>query len=237
MRAWKFHDVTDEWGYILLDIHITLFKFQSCYLIIEDRAMKKLHLVVTIVATASTMLLILGLHRLSYLLAAPLKENFYTRNFTDSRALVSLDVIIYYETELDGTWQVWYGASAGNPAYNVTVLVKPTFINTTAVSMLRVIEGLINGGQVADVPGTCHPADSAPLDWGMDMMPLWINNSTWVAQSERVTSWSRTTLNFYNLDYVPLEYHFVLRLIRTDGTREIFVADDTIRIPITSSAK
>ncbi len=199
--------------------------------------MKKLHLAIIIVATASTILLILGLHRLSYLLAAPLKENFYTRNFTDSRALVSLDVIIYYETELDGTWQVWYGASAGNPAYNVTVLVKPTFINTTAVSMLRVIEGLIDGGQVADVAGSYMPIDSAPLDWGMDMIPLWMDNSTWVARSERVTSWSRTTLNFYKLDYIPLEYHFVLRLVRTDGTREIFVADDTIKIPITSSAK
>ena len=199
--------------------------------------MKKLHLAIIIVATASAILLILGLHRLSYLLAAPLKENFYTRTFTDSRALVSLDVTIYYETELDGTWQVWYGASPGNPAYNVTILIKPTFINTTAVSMLRAIEGLINGWQVTDGPGTYHPADSAPLDWGMDMVPLWRNNSTWVVKSERVTSWSRTTLNFYNLDYVPLEYHFVLRLIRTDGTREIFVADDTIEIPITSSAK
>lgn len=199
--------------------------------------MKKLHLAIIIVAKASTMLLILGLHRLSYLLAAPLKENFYTRSFTDSRALVSLDVIIYYETELDGTWQVWYGASPGNPAYNVTVPVKPTFINTTAVSMLRVIEGLIDGGQVADVPGSYVPIDSALLDWGMDMIPLWISNSTWVARSERVTSWSRMTLNFYNLDYIPLEYHFVLRLIQTDGTREIFVADDTIEIPITSSAE
>ena len=199
--------------------------------------MKKLHLAIIIVAKASTILLILGLHRLSYLLAAPLKENFYTRNFTASRALVSLDVIIYCETELDGTWQVWYGASAGNPAYNVTALVRPTFINTTAVSMLRVIEGLIDGGQVADVPGTYHPIDSTPLDWGVDMIPLWINNSTWVARSERVTSWSRTNLNFYNLDYIPLEYHFVLRLIQTDGTQEIFVADDTIKIPITSSAK
>ncbi len=199
--------------------------------------MKKLHLAIIIVAKASTMLLILGLHRLSYLLAAPLKENFYTRNFTDSRALVSLDVIIYYETELDGTWQVWYGASRGSPAYNVTVPVKPTFINTTAVSMLRVIEGLIDGGQVADVPGSYVPIDSALLDWGMDMIPLWISNSTWVARSERVTSWSRMTLNFYNLDYIPLEYHFVLRLIQTDGTREIFVADDTIEIPITSSAE
>jgi hypothetical protein len=194
---------------------------------------------VVVITTMATMLILASLH-LSYPATPPLKQNIYTKTFTDWGQLVSLDVIVYYETEEDGTWLASY---YGYKDYNVTVLVKPTFINTSALSMVRILYYYVRPPYFSALPVyhhlvECHPASATPLDYGIDLNPYWTNNTTWIAASGTAQPAVVNLKRFSpSLEYAPFSYHFVLRSIQTDGTREIFVADDTIRIPLEASIK
>lgn len=228
MREWerKIVDIIRGWCPKVKEQETSLFSLARA-LKMKEVMRKNIHLAAIVVATTIvTSLLLVSLY-LSYPVAPPLKQNISTKTFTDSRHLVSLDIIIYYETELDGTWRT--GLFAGKE-YNVTILLKPTFINTSAVSMLRLLQcNPYFHPECVDV----MPAYLTPLEYGIDLYPYWTNNTTcvvasWVQRAARVTQ----SLTGKKLDYFSLTYHFVFRLIQTDATREIFVAGDTIRIPI-----
>jgi len=169
----------------------------------------------------------------------PLKQNLYQKTFTDyPYGLVSLDVIILYETETDGTWSS-YGMSpwtGGLPtaAYNITVLIKPNYINESIISNLNVIDWQLGAERpIASGPSEGHyyPAQAAPVDWGTNLMGFWSNRSAWCAVSELCypdlfDSTGRT------LESTNINYHFAIREIQTNGTRFIFGVDDIISVPV-----
>jgi hypothetical protein len=194
---------------------------------------------VVVIAAMATMLILASLY-LSYPVAPPLKQNIYTKTFTDSRNLVSLDVIVYYETEEDGTWLASY---YGYKEYNVTVLVKPTFINTSALSMVRILYYEVSPPYFSALTVyhhliKYHGGSATPLDYGIDLNPYWTNNTSWIAAIGTVRPAVVNLKPFSpSLEYAPFSYHFVLRSVQTDGTREIFAADDTIIIPLVASIK
>ena len=236
MRKWegKIVDIICGWCPKVKEPETSVFSLVRA-LKINEVVRKNIHLAAIVLsATIVTSLLLVSLS-LSYPIAPPLKQNVYTKTFTDSKDLVSLDVIIYYETELDGTWRVMHWSGK---AYNVTVLVKPTFINTSVVSMLRILQchaGVpYRWDAVVHYLGEYHPVWSTPLDYGIDLNPYWTNNTAWTAGSGMAT-YAKGDPSQFSFDYVPLWYHFVLRLIREDGTREIFIANDAFRIPFTST--
>jgi len=109
-----------------------------------------------------------------------LKENLYTKEFGDLSGLLRLDVIIHYETESDGTWR-----RTSQARYNITVFVKLTYVNESVMSKLKVIYWGVGGiptsiwgGWVEDIP------QSAPIDYGSDLMGFWFNQSAWRVGSD-----------------------------------------------------
>jgi hypothetical protein len=169
----------------------------------------------------------------------PLKQNLYQKTFTDyPYELVSLDVIILYETEDDGTWSAyrlntWPAGGSPTAGYNITVLIKMNYVSESIISNLNVIDWQLGADSpIADGPteGHYYPAQAAPLDWGASLMGFWSNRSTWRAVS---------TLCYPNIfDYSGvressnINYHFTIREIQTNGTRYIFGADDIILVPV-----
>jgi len=163
-----------------------------------------------------------------------LKQNLYQKTFTDyPYELVSLDVIILYETETDGTWSS-YGISpwGGLPttAYNITVLIKPNYINESMISNLNVLDREIGADNPIGEIWGYHPAQAAPVDSGINLMDFWSNRSAWCALSKLCYPdvFDSTGLR----ESTNINYHFVIREIQTNGTRFIFGVDDVISVPV-----
>jgi len=156
-----------------------------------------------------------------------LKQNFYKKSFTDVRGLLSLDIVIHYETETDGTWRRGSQAS-----YNITVLVKPTYVNESVMSSVKVIHWEV-GDPITMVGGwTFFPAEAAPMDYGIDLMGFWFNQSDWCVVSKihqpSITYYPPAPLQDQNI----LTYYFIIREILTDGSNNLFNLGDFFSIPI-----
>jgi hypothetical protein len=163
-----------------------------------------------------------------------LKQNMYTKTFTDyPYELVSLDVIILYETEADGTWSS-YGISpwGGLPttAYNVTVLIKPSYVNESTISSLNVTDRRIDpgGGFLSYYPGQ----QGAPVYYEINLMDFWSNRSVWCALNTPVYPDVYDDSTGRLLESINIDYHFVIREIQTNGTRYLFGIDDVISVPV-----
>jgi hypothetical protein len=163
-----------------------------------------------------------------------LTQNLYRKTFTDyPYELVSLDVIILYETDTDGTWSS-HGRSPwrGLPtiAYDITVLIKPNYINESIISNLNVIDWQLGADNPIASSGGYYPAQAAPVDWGTSLLVFWSNRSAWCAVN---------TLCYPDIfDYTGvrestnINYHFTIREIQTNGTRYLFGVDDIISVPV-----
>ena len=165
-----------------------------------------------------------------------LKQNLYQKTFTDyPYELVSLDVIILYETETDGTWRsYWRDPWGGLPtaAYNITILIKPNYINESMISNVNTLDWQI-GTPIATSGGVYYPAQAAPLDWGINLMGFWSNRSAWCVVNKPcypyLVDYTGRTLESTNINY-----HFTIREIQTNGTRFIFGVDDIISVPVSA---
>ena len=167
-----------------------------------------------------------------------LKQNLYQKTFTDyPYELVSLDVIIPYETETDGTWRGrWRDPWGGLPAeaYNITVLIKPNYISESMISNVNVIDWQLGAERpIASGPSEGHyyPGQAAPVDWGTNLMGFWSNRSAWCAASELCYPYLFDSTGRI-LESTNINYHFTIREIQTNGTRFIFGVDDIISVPV-----
>ncbi len=150
--------------------------------------------------------------------SAPLKQNLYKRTFDDLQGLLSLDVIINYETEADGTWR-----RSTLARYNVTVLVKPTYVKESVISKVNVIRWRVGG---------IHYTSVALIDYRLELMGFWLNQSAW-----------RVVSQVYQVDWgdyprpprienapKTLFFWFMIREILTNGTSRIFNWGDYLSI-------
>jgi len=157
-----------------------------------------------------------------------LKQNLYRKAFTDYPfGLMNLDVIIHYETETDGTWR-----RSSQASYNITVLVKPTYVNESVMSSVKVIHWEV-GDLITMVGGwSFFPAESAPMDYGIDLMDFWFNQSDWCVVSKihhpSITYYPPAPLQDQNI----LTYYLIIREILTDGSNNLFNFGDFFSIPI-----
>jgi len=155
-----------------------------------------------------------------------LKQNMYSKTFSDLRRLLSLDVIIHYETEADGTWK-----RGSQDRYNITILVKPTYMNESALSKVRIIYWEVGDPLPISSGAEYLPAESTPIDFGIDLMGFWANQSAWRA----VTRLHQPSTTYYppvQLGQNDLTYHFLIREILTDGASNIFNIGDFLSIAI-----
>ena len=157
--------------------------------------------------------------------SGPLKQNLWTKSFNDEQRLLSLETTIYYETEEDGTWMRLNGAK-----YNVTVLVKPTYVKESNISNVKIIRWTISG--IDSTPGGWPYLleEPPPIDYGIELMDFWQNQSAWLVASD-----------IFHVDwpyYSPREpgdtwnisFWFVIREILINGTSRIFNWGDTLFI-------
>jgi len=154
--------------------------------------------------------------------SAPLKQNLYKRTFDDLQGLLSLDVVIHYETEADGTWR-----RSNAARYNVTVLVKPTYVKESVISKVNVIRWGVGGIHSTSVAPTWGgwanlAEEPAPIDYGLELMGFWLNQSAWrvVSQVYQV-DWPDYTPRTAQSDPKTLFFWFVIREILTNGTSRI----------------
>ncbi len=165
-----------------------------------------------------------------------LKQNLYQKTFTDHPYdLVSLDVIILYETETDGTWRGrWRDPWGGLPAevYNITVLISPNYINESMISNVNVLDWEIGAGNSFAKSGSYyHPAQAAPVDWGTNLMGFWSNRNAWCVVSQLCYPYLFDSTGRI-LEFTNIYYHFAIREIQTNGTRFIFGVDDIFSVPV-----
>ena len=155
----------------------------------------------------------------------PLKQNEYKRTFDDLQGLLSLDAIIHYETEEDGTWR-----RSDVAKYNVTVFVKPTYVKESVISKVNVIRWYIIGLENVS-GGWLGPADEPPpIDYGIELMGFWMNQSAWHVASQ--------VCQFEWPYYAPREagatwtisFWFVIREILANGTSRSFNWADSLFI-------
>lgn len=163
-----------------------------------------------------------------------LKQNLYQKKFTDyPYELVSLDVIILYETETDGTWRSYWRSSWGIPSaeYNITVLVKPKYINESMISNVNIIDWVIGADDPIAQSWSYYPSQAAPVDWGTNLMDFWSNRSAFCVVSKICIPMATGSSGFPR-ESTNINYHFSIRTIQTNGTRFIFILDDFFLIPI-----
>jgi len=157
--------------------------------------------------------------------SGPLKQNMYTKSFDDQQGLLSLDAIILYETEEDGTWRTRTGAK-----YNVTVLVKPTYVKESNISNVKIIRWSISGIDSAPGGWPYLLEEPPPIDYGIELMDFWQNQSAWQVASD-----------IFRVDwpyYVPREpgatwtisFWFVIRETFINGTSRILNWGDSLFI-------
>jgi len=157
--------------------------------------------------------------------SGPLKQNLWTKSFDDQQGLLSLETTIYYETEEDGTWRRLTAAK-----YNVTVLVKPTFVKESNISNVKIIHWSISGIDHAIGGWPYLLEEPPPIDYGIELMGFWLNQSAWQVASD-----------IFHVDwpyYAPREpgatwaisFWFVIREILTNGTSRILNWGDSLFI-------
>jgi len=158
---------------------------------------------------------------------APLKQNMYERSFSDMWGSIGLDVIIHYETEADDTW-----SRSSEGKYNITVLLKPTYVNESVISKFNVIHWGVGGGPISITGGWPYLTEEpAPIDYGLDLMSFWLNQSVWCVVSQ-----------VYHLNpshYPPgiqdqsiLTFGFMIREVLTNGTTRLFNMGDFLSVEI-----
>jgi len=157
----------------------------------------------------------------------PLKQNLYERSFNDMWGSISLDVIIHYEAEADDTW-----SRSSEGEYNITVLVKPTYVNENVISRFNVIHWGVGGGPLSITGGWPHLAEEpAPIDYGLDLMRFWLNQSVWCVVSQ--------VYQFNPSHYPPgiqdqsiLTFEFMIREVLTNDTTRPFNMGDFLSVDI-----
>lgn len=138
--------------------------------------------------------------------------------------MLNLDAIIYYETEEDGTWRKLTGAK-----YNVTVFVKPTYVKESNISNVKIIRWTISGIDFAS-GGWSNPDEEPPLDYGIELMDFWLNQSEWrVASDIFHVDWSYYAPPEPNATWT-ISFWFVIREILTNGTSRILNWGDSLFI-------
>ena len=155
----------------------------------------------------------------------PLKQNLYKRAFDDQQGLLSLDAIIHYETEEDGTWR-----RSDVAKYNVTVLVKPTYLKESVISKVNVIRWSISGIDHAFGGWPDHAEEPPPIDYGIELMGFWLNQSAWrVASQVFQIEWPYFVPREAGATWT-ISFWFVIREILTNGTSRIFNWGDSLFI-------
>lgn len=174
---------------------------------------------------AAVIIMALVLVALFPLPRGPLKQNEYKKTFDDQQGLLSLDAIIHYETEEDGTWR-----RSDVAKYNVTVLVKPTYVKESVISKVNVIHWWIIGIDHTRGGWQYLAEELPPIDYGIELMGFWMNQSAWHVASQ--------VCQFEWRHYIPREanatwtisFWFVIREILTNGTSRIFNWGDSLFI-------
>jgi hypothetical protein len=157
--------------------------------------------------------------------SGPLKENLSTKSFDDQQGLLSLDAIIHYESEEDGTWRRLTGAK-----YNVTVLVKPTYVKESDISQVNVIHWSISGIDHAFGGWPYLLEELPPIDYGIELMGFWLNQSAWqVASDVFHVDWPYYTPREPGATWT-ISFWFVIREILTNGTSRILNWGDSLFI-------
>jgi hypothetical protein len=157
--------------------------------------------------------------------SGPLKENLWTKSFDDQQGLLSLDAIIQYETEEDGTWRRLTGAK-----YNTTVLVKPTYVKESDISKVNVIRWTISGIDHASGGWPYLSEELPPIDYGIELMGIWLNQSAWqVASDVFHVDWPYYAPREPNATWT-VSFWFVIREILTNGTSRILNWGDSLFI-------
>ncbi len=158
---------------------------------------------------------------------APLKQNLYERSFSDMWGSISLDVIIHYETEADGTW-----SRSTEGEYNLTVLVKPTYVNETVVSKFNVIHWGVGGGPLSITGGWSYLTEEpAPIDYGLDLMSFWLNQSVWCVVSQ-VCQFNPSHYPRGIQDQSILTFEFMIREVLANDTTRPFNMGDFLSVEI-----
>ena len=141
----------------------------------------------------------------------PLKQNVYKWAFDDRQGLLSLDAIIHYETEADGTWRRSEAAK-----YNITFLVKPTYVKESVISKVNVIHWSISG--IYRVSGTNLPEEPPPTAYEIELMDFWLNQSSWrVASQVYQVEWPYFIPHTAG-DTHTITFWFAIRETLTNGT-------------------
>jgi len=158
---------------------------------------------------------------------ALLKQNVYERTFNDMWGSISLDVIVHYETEADGTW-----SRSSEGKYNITVLIKPTYVNESVISECNVIRWRVGGGPISIAGGWLYLTEEpAPIDYGLDLMSFWLNQSVWCVVSQ-VYHLNPSHYPRGVQDQSILTFWFMIREILTNGTSRIFNVGDFLSVEI-----
>ena len=155
----------------------------------------------------------------------PLKQNEYKRTFDDQQGLLTLDAIIHYETEDDGTWR-----RSDVAKYNVTVLVKPIYVKESVISKVNVIRWSISGIDHAFGGWPDLAEEPPPIDYGIELMGFWLNQSAWrVASQVFQIEWPYFVPREAGATWT-ISFWFVIREILTNGTSRIFNWGDSLFI-------
>jgi len=157
--------------------------------------------------------------------SGPLKQNLWTKSFDDQQGLLSLETTIDYETEEDGTWKSLNGAK-----YNVTVLVKPTYVKESNISNVKIIHWSISGIDFAPGGWPYLLEEPPPIDYGIELMDFWSNQSGWrVASQIFQVDWPYYAPRYSGASWT-ISFWFVIREILTNGTSRILNWGDSLLI-------
>ena len=102
-------------------------------------------------------------------------------------------------------------------------------MNDSVLSKVKVIYWEVGG--LGRGESEYLPAESTPLDFGIDLMGFWSSQSAWCAVR---TLYRPSIIAMFSPppDHWDIIYHFLIREILTNGTNSISIAGDSLAITI-----